>query len=73
MDSVFESLVDVIGGETETSTITIKMIIPIATMRQGVVAASRLIKKDQESEFLSFVVNRTGFLNMKLIDFDVEP
>lgn len=71
MNEVFARLVGALGGITEPRTITIQMTVPMDTLNRGMVAASRLRKEDQESEFMNYVVPRTGYLNMKLIDFDV--
>lgn len=73
MNKVFTRLVGAFGGMNETSTITIKMVVPKDTLHRGLISASTQPKADQESQFLAYVVSRTGYLNMELIDFDVEP
>ncbi len=73
MNKVFASLAGIIGGKNETSTITVEITVHNETLHRGMIAASRLRKEDQESEFLAYVVSRTGYMNMKLTDFDVEP
>lgn len=71
--SVYESLVGILDGVVETSTITVKITVLTSILSQCVVAAERRAKEDQESEFLYHVLGRTSYINWKLIDFDVAP
>jgi len=73
MNTVYVRLIDALGGRDETGTVTVKMKVPKDTLHRGVVAAARLTKEDQESEFLAYVISRASYLNMKLIDFEMEP
>ena len=73
MNKVFTRLAGIIGGKDETSTITVEITVHNETLHRGMVAARRLSKEDQEPEFMAYVVSRTGYINMKLTDFEVEP